>query len=228
MSSNTASRPLFVIAAIAVILFSVTGTATLLGWLPSAHSGAGPVADTNPLKPASGPGTPPMALAGAGSPASDTRPTTPVPPASPAPAALVPPPGSAPTAAESTAKDGAPPMTNPPHPVCRDCGVVRAVERQRLEGQASGLGAVAGGLLGAVVGHQIGNGNGNTAATLLGAGGGALAGNTIEKNTHASERWNVRVELAAGGTRTFHFREQPDFAVGSHVRIQDGRLIPAS
>jgi len=50
--------PLMLIAAIAVIVFSVAGIATMMGWLPSVQSGAGPVEKdeavpaTAPAKPA--------------------------------------------------------------------------------------------------------------------------------------------------------------------------------
>ena len=65
---------------------------------------------------------------------------------------------------------------------CTDCGVVRSVRLVEKKGSASGVGAVAGGVLGGVLGHQIGSGRGNTAATIVGAGAGAYAGNEVEKN----------------------------------------------
>jgi uncharacterized protein YcfJ len=65
---------------------------------------------------------------------------------------------------------------------CASCGTVESIHVVELKSDASGLGAVAGGVTGAVVGNQMGRGNGNTAMAILGAAGGALAGNEIEKN----------------------------------------------
>ena len=63
---------------------------------------------------------------------------------------------------------------------CAACGTVASIHAIALKGDATGLGAVAGGVTGAVLGNQIGRGNGNTAMTILGAAGGAFAGNEIE------------------------------------------------
>ena len=41
----------------------------------------------------------------------------------------------------------------------------------------TGGGAIVGGIIGGVLGHQVGDGRGNTAATVVGAAGGALIGN---------------------------------------------------
>ena len=71
--------------------------------------------------------------------------------------------------------------------VCASCGTVASIRMVELKGNATGLGAVAGGVTGAVVGNQMGRGNGNAIMTLLGAAGGAIAGNAIDKN-------NVRCE----------------------------------
>ena len=69
---------------------------------------------------------------------------------------------------------------------CRSFGAL--VEKK---GSASGVGAVAGGVLGGVLGHQFGSGRGNTAATIVGAGAGAYAGNEVEKNKKKQTYWSV-------------------------------------
>src|SRR5689334_4329921 len=69
------------------------------------------------------------------------------------------------------------------------CGVIQRVELVQQKGQGSGLGLIAGGVVGGVLGHQIGSGRGNTAATIVGAGAGAYAGNEIEKNAKKSSYW---------------------------------------
>ncbi len=111
---------------------------------------------------------------------------------------------------------------------CRSCGTVESVRVVDVKGQGSGVGAVAGGIAGALLGNGIGNGNGRTAMTVLGAGGGAYAGNEIEKNTHKSSSYRIKVRMTNGSTRTLYQREQPSVADGDHVKIVDGRAVQQS
>jgi outer membrane lipoprotein SlyB len=113
----------------------------------------------------------------------------------------------------------------PVRQICESCGVVesvRAVEHQAEQG--SGLGAVAGAVLGGVLGNQVGGGNGRTLATVAGAVGGGYAGNTIEKRTHTTTTYEVRVKMENGNTRTFTPSTQPEWRSGDRVRVNDGRL----
>jgi outer membrane lipoprotein SlyB len=118
-----------------------------------------------------------------------------------------------------------PPMSAPAAPVCSSCGTVRSVQQVETKGEGSGLGAVAGGVLGAVVGHQVGQGGGNTLATIIGAGGGALAGNAVEKNVKKTISWKVTVEMNDGAIRTFSFPSAPAYAAGDRVRVSNGQLV---
>ncbi len=68
--------------------------------------------------------------------------------------------------------------TSSPRQVCRD-EQVAVPETYKDQHQIGG--AVVGGLVGALAGHQIGGGKGKTLATLGGAAGGALAGHEIQK-----------------------------------------------
>ena len=111
---------------------------------------------------------------------------------------------------------------------CRSCGTVESVRVVEVKGQGSGVGAVAGGIAGALLGNGIGQGNGRTAMTLLGAGGGAYAGNEIEKNTHKSASYRIRVRMADESIRTLYQREQPSVADGDRVKLVDGRAVQQS
>jgi len=111
---------------------------------------------------------------------------------------------------------------------CTTCGTVASIRTVELKGDASGLGAVAGGLTGAVVGNQIGRGNGNTAMTILGAAGGALAGNEIEKNVKKRYAYRVTVRMDDGSYRTFSQSSAPALAIGEHVRIVNGAVLARS
>ena len=102
------------------------------------------------------------------------------------------------------------------------CGVVDRVELVEKKGQGSGLGMIAGGVVGGVLGHQIGSGRGNTAATIVGAGAGAYAGNEIEKNAKRTSYWAVAIRMDNGYTRNFTYTNQPPVHEGERVRLIDG------
>lgn len=108
--------------------------------------------------------------------------------------------------------------------VCEQCGVVQSVRAVQRKGDAQGVGAVAGGVLGAVLGNQVGGGNGRTAMTVLGAVGGGVAGNEVEKRMRAETVYEVRVRMDNGGTRTVTQRNAP--AEGARVRVDgDGARV---
>lgn len=107
-------------------------------------------------------------------------------------------------------------------------GVVTAVVPLVTQDDATGAGAVVGGVLGAAVGNQIGDGNGRKVATVLGALGGAKVGHEVEKRR--SERvtgYRIDVQLDNGGTHSVTLAGTPGFNAGQRVRVVDGRLVPA-
>lgn len=109
---------------------------------------------------------------------------------------------------------------------CANCGVVESIRIVEHRGSGSGVGAVAGGLAGALVGNQFGRGDGRTVMTLLGGAGGAYAGNEIEKSTKRSSSYEVRVRLDKGGVATTHMASSPAVAVGDKVRLVNGTVVP--
>lgn len=108
---------------------------------------------------------------------------------------------------------------------CANCGTVDAIRSIELRGDASGVGAVAGGLTGAVVGNQMGRGNGNTAMTILGAAGGAFAGNEIEKNMKKHYTYRVTVRMDDGSFRTVSSSAPPAVSIGDKVRVVNGAVV---
>ena len=111
-------------------------------------------------------------------------------------------------------------------PLCRECGTVEAVREVSTPAEGSGLGAVAGGVVGGLLGNQIGRGKGNTAATIVGAVGGAFAGHQTEKYVRAEKQQQVTVRFEDGGTRTFSQADGSRWQVGDHVRLSNGSLLP--
>lgn len=108
---------------------------------------------------------------------------------------------------------------------CATCGVVESVRVVERKGPATGLGAVAGGLTGAVVGSQIGNGRGRTAMGVLGGVGGAFAGNEIEKNVNKRSAYEIRARMEDGTVRVRTQGEAPEFGVGDKVRYEHGIFV---
>jgi len=106
-----------------------------------------------------------------------------------------------------------------------DVGRVVAIDVMGGPGRTSGGGAVAGAIVGGVLGHQIGSGRGNDAATVAGAIGGAVAGNEIERRRTSDDHYRVTVELRDGRTASFMQDSPNGLRVGDRVRISEGRLF---
>ncbi len=111
---------------------------------------------------------------------------------------------------------------------CSACGTVESVRAVEVKGNGSGIGAVAGGVTGALLGNGVGHGNGRTAATLIGAAGGAYAGNEIEKNTKKHTNYRIRVRMGDDSVRTLYQRAVPGVSAGDRVKIVDGTVVQTS
>jgi outer membrane lipoprotein SlyB len=103
-------------------------------------------------------------------------------------------------------------------------GVVERIDLFR-EGQSapSGVGAILGGVAGGVIGHQIGSGGGNTAATIVGALGGAFLGNRVEQ-ANARDRYRVTVRLDNGARLEMTEVGEGELRVGDRVRVVNNRV----
>lgn len=111
---------------------------------------------------------------------------------------------------------------------CVGCGTVESINLVETAAKTSGVGAVAGGLTGALLGNQIGRGDGRTVMTIAGGAGGAYLGNKIEQNTHRTSSYKIVVRLDNGGLRTIHQSEAPSVAVGSQVQIVGNSVVARS
>jgi len=109
---------------------------------------------------------------------------------------------------------------------CPNCGVIEAVAPYQVKGASSGVGAVTGGVVGGLLGNTIGAGTGHVLAILAGAGGGAYAGNEIEKNVNKNTRYKVTVRMNDGSMRIFHV-SSTSWRPGDHVRVDGDRLAAA-
>jgi outer membrane lipoprotein SlyB len=131
-------------------------------------------------------------------------------------------PGLAPLPASSPAPAAA--ATPPPPQTCPECGTITRVKEVKKKGSSSGVGALTGALIGGGVGYAVGGKGHRTAGTLIGAGGGALAGNYIEKNASAGKEFRIDVRLDNGAEQTFRYDSMPNWGVGTRVRVVNGQL----
>ncbi len=107
---------------------------------------------------------------------------------------------------------------------CTNCGTVEAVNVVEVKGEGGYLGTIGGGVVGALLGSQVGGGNGRTAAQIAGALGGAYAGNQLEGNSRKTTHYEVLVRLQNGASQTVTMDADPRLTIGERVRVTDGVL----
>lgn len=212
-------HPLVASASVAVIVLAAVGVAAFTGLLPGTSGSNSPGA----------PEAAAPAPAAAEAKAVEPKPQAPA----PAEKKVHPPkvaahkPAPVPVAAAPRAAPVPVPATPaPPPPICAVCGVVESVQEVQVKGQATGVGAVAGGVGGAVVGNQFGHGSSKTLSRVLGAVGGALLGNAVEKNARTSTQFQVAVRMDDGSLRTLTSAQPPVWHAGDKVRLVDDNLQP--
>jgi outer membrane lipoprotein SlyB len=226
METNTSTRrlhPLAAAAAVSVMVFSAVGVAAITGLIP--HSKGNEQAVATADTPAPSTESMPAAAPAATPPAPAVKkhvakaPRHYVPPAQVAYAetpAMTPPP---PPVAQA-------PQYEAPRPAVKPgaFGIVESVREVEQKGDAKGVGAVGGGLAGAVLGHNIGDHN--KLVTVLGAAGGAFLGNQIEKQARATKHWELTVRYDDGTTQVFNSDTAPFWHQGDRVRLYEGKLQP--
>jgi outer membrane lipoprotein SlyB len=116
-------------------------------------------------------------------------------------------------------------VAQPAH-VCNSCGRIESVHTVQSQASPSGVGVVGGAVVGGLLGNQVGSGNGRTLATIAGAVGGGYAGNEVEKRTHTTTTYQVRVRMENGQMRNFPYNNPPNWRQGDRVRVVDGSLQP--
>jgi outer membrane lipoprotein SlyB len=107
-------------------------------------------------------------------------------------------------------------------PVCTSCGVIDGYSAVQVKGQNNGVGAVAGGLGGALVGSKIAGRSNHTLGGVIGAVGGGLLGNAIETHQRTVTEYDVRVRMADGSVRTVRQGSIPN--VGQRVNVEGNTL----
>ena len=109
---------------------------------------------------------------------------------------------------------------------CTDCGHVTAVNVREKAGQSNAVGLIAGGVAGAVLGHQVGGVFDFVFwALMLGAAGGAYAGKKIQENMNSTKVWTVSVKYTDGRTAKFDFANDPGLAIGTAVKNSGNTVV---
>jgi outer membrane lipoprotein SlyB len=107
--------------------------------------------------------------------------------------------------------------------ICAECGVVQSVHEVDTNGPGgSGIGVVGGAVVGGVLGNQVGEGNGRKLATVVGAVGGAFAGNEIEKRVNVAKSYEITVRLDDGSSRVITEAAAPSWRPGDKVKVING------
>lgn len=107
-------------------------------------------------------------------------------------------------------------------------GVVQSIDLVQLSssgtgGRSIGAGTIAGAVVGGIVGNQIGSGDGKTAATVLGAAGGAYAGHALEKgNQQTTDAFKFTVLMEDRSYVTTTQTTNGDIRVGDRVQLDNG------
>ncbi|ABE31395.1 glycine zipper 2TM domain protein [Paraburkholderia xenovorans LB400] len=218
-------HPLIATAAGAVIIASLVATAAVTGLFPKASSN-GAQNDQTQAAQVTTQGTQPGVVdsAAPANPSAQQAAQQPQPAPAPAPAQQQYAQRQQAQPAPQPAPDYA--QQQPARPAyCSTCGTVEAISAVRQEGHGTGIGAVGGAVAGGVVGNQFGSGGGRTAMTILGALGGGLAGNSVEKHIRSTTSYSVRVRMENGKMRYFTYHEAPPFQQGQRVRVENGTLV---
>jgi len=108
-------------------------------------------------------------------------------------------------------------------PACPQCGTVtgiREIEKPRKYGAGTATGAVIGGVLG----YAVGGPHHRTTGTVVGAAGGAVAGNVIENRAGENRTFEIGVLFDDGSSRVFQQDTHPGWTQGSRVKVVNGAL----
>ena len=210
-------HPLLTAAAVSITAFSAVGVAALAGLIP--HS-KGSAKEETPVAAAEMPAALPestVAPQSAPAPKPVKKHVARVAASKPAEPVIY---------REFTEVARAPQVVEAPKPVLKPgiIGTVESVREVEVQGKANGVGAAGGSLAGAVIGHNIGDHS--KLVTVLGAAGGALLGNQIERQARATKHWEMTLRFDDGTTQSITSNVQPYWRQGDRVRIFEGKLQP--
>ena len=107
-------------------------------------------------------------------------------------------------------------------PVART-GTVESVRDVVEQKDPSGLGMIAGGLIGGGLGSLVGGGTGRTVATVVGAVGGGYVGNQVEKG-QTQVSYQIGVKYDDGSWATIRQTSPTGLRIGDRVVVTDNSI----
>lgn len=116
----------------------------------------------------------------------------------------------------------APPTSYPysPNTQSNNDGTIESITWVGQEGNSRTTGAatLVGGILGAIIGNQVGGGTGRALATVAGGVGGAVIGNRME-NQHSQNYYQIKIRMDHGGHHLVNQTELGNLRTGDRIRI---------
>ena len=101
-------------------------------------------------------------------------------------------------------------------PSSRD-GTVESIVQDTVQSGNAAAATIGGAVIGGLLGNQIGGGRGQTAATVIGAGGGAFVGNQAAQRQTLG--WRIGVRYDDGSLATIQQTTAPALRIGDRVRV---------
>ena len=101
-------------------------------------------------------------------------------------------------------------------------GTVESIRSQQVQNPNTAIGTISGALVGGVLGNQIGSGRGRTAATVVGAAGGAYVGNRMTSGS--SLVWIIGIRYDDGSLATVQQSASPNLRIGDRVRVTNNGI----
>ena len=98
-------------------------------------------------------------------------------------------------------------------------GVVESVREVSIQRDPSGVGTVAGAVVGGIAGSDIGGGKGSSVASVLGAVAGGMVGSALENRTKLVKGYEITVRLDSGELRAYVQEADEQFKPGERVRL---------
>jgi outer membrane lipoprotein SlyB len=102
-------------------------------------------------------------------------------------------------------------------------GTVESVVQDSVQNVNTTVGTIGGALVGGGLGSLIGGGTGQTVATVVGAVGGAYAGNQMAQRSQTIV-WRITVRYDDGGLATIQQTTAPGLRPGDRVRVTSNAI----
>jgi outer membrane lipoprotein SlyB len=118
---------------------------------------------------------------------------------------------------------GAPPAFQVSEQAVPRVGTVESITQEQVQNVNSGVGMIGGALIGGGLGSLIGGGTGQTVATVVGAVGGAYAGNQLAQRSTTTV-WRIGVRYDDGTLATIQQTVAPDLRIGDRVRVSQSSV----